>query len=154
MFRLFLFFLMILPSLALANTDNYKHLENLDAPSAHLDDFYDEMSILRVIDGDTFITDKDRIRLWGINAPEKNQPYYDVATFALTKFLKTKVKCKHIDIDKYQRNIMQCMSLDGQDIGAMMVWTGMARDFSKYSGGYYSSEEQWAKKNRLGIWSE
>lgn len=115
---------------------------------------YFTYKILRVIDGDTFIADNERVRLWGIDAPEKDHPLYDVSKFALTKFLGEQVRCKHIDIDKYQRNVMHCISKEGEDIGAMMVWTGFAKDFQRYSGGFYNSEEEFAKENFLGVWKK
>lgn len=110
--------------------------------------------ILRVVDGDTFIAENDRIRLWGIDAPEKEDPLFDISKFALTKLLGKNVRCKHIELDKYKRNVMHCINDQGGDIGAAMVWTGFARDFQKYSGGFYNSEERFAKDNQLGIWKD
>lgn len=123
-------------------------------PNNTVEMVYETIEIQHVIDGDTFVANNERIRLWGINAPEKNKPLYDMSTFALEKFLGNKVRCKHIEMDKYKRRVMQCKTIDGIDIGAMMVWTGFARDFQKYSGGFYNSEEKWAKGQKLGIWKE
>jgi endonuclease YncB( thermonuclease family) len=46
---------------------------------------------------------------------------------------------------------MHC-EINGADIGAMMVLMGMARDFEKYSGGFYQQEQIEAQKYRRGIW--
>jgi endonuclease YncB( thermonuclease family) len=48
---------------------------------------------------------------------------------------------------------MHCL-IDDLDIGSMMVQTGMARDYSKYSGDYYQYEEDAAKEAGRGIWEE
>ncbi len=46
---------------------------------------------------------------------------------------------------------MHCYS-DDVDIAALMVKAGFAKDFPKYSGGFYSSEQDFAKEGQLGIW--
>ena len=107
----------------------------------------------RVIDGDTFIASGTKIRLWGVNAPEKNEP----ESFTSTKYLEVLLEegtltCDFLYKDRYQRSVMQCFS-DGKDIAWDMVKMGMARDYPKYSEGYYSKAEQEAKDMRAGIWS-
>lgn len=59
--------------------------------------------------------------------------------------------CNKIDTDKYKREVMHCYS-DDVDIAALMVKAGFAKDFPKYSGGFYSSEQDFAKEGQLGIW--
>lgn len=136
-----------------ANTTD--HLAPMpDSAKIEADIFYDDIEVMSVIDGDTLIAGNDRIRLWGIDAPEKGEPHYETAKMALKHFAGGRVSCKHIDIDRYQRNVMQCETEDGVDIGSMLVWTGMAEDFTKYSGGFYRTEEKWAKKQKLGIWKD
>ena len=116
------------------------------------DIFYEVLAFERVVDGDTFKASGRTIRIWGINAPEKKQPLYEETTLALKAFLETGVlKCKLIEQDKYKRDVMHCYS--GQnDLGALMVKAGFARDFAKYSGGFYRSEQNFAKSSNLGIW--
>ena len=107
----------------------------------------------RVIDGDTFVASGKKIRLWGIDAPEKDHP----VSFASTLFLETLLKqgeleCKQIDIDRYKRLVMQCF-VDGKDVAADLVRFGLATDYKRYSKGHYNFEEDLARRNESGIWS-
>ena len=113
---------------------------------------YTPLYFERVVDGDTFYASGKKIRVWGINAPEKGHRLYEIATEALKQFIQSGVlKCRQVDVDKYNRLVMQCLS-EGSDIGALMVKVGFATDFTKYSGGYYHLEEELAREAGLGIW--
>ena len=47
-----------------------------------------QFKLKRISDGDTVVTTEDtRIRLWGIDTPERNQRYGSDATAALTQML-------------------------------------------------------------------
>lgn len=106
----------------------------------------------RVIDGDTFIASGKKIRLWGIDAPEKNEPESFAATLYLEVLLEQgKLLCNEIDIDKYERHVMRCYSGE-EDIAASLVKNGMATDYKVYSKGYYARDEEFAKINKFGIW--
>ena len=63
--------------------------------------------IVEVTDGDTVVTSEgDRIRLWGIDAPEMNQPYGKEATIALTGLIhEKKLFAEIIDTDRYGRQV-------------------------------------------------
>ena len=109
-------------------------------------------AIERIIDGDTFVADGIKIRLWGIDAPEKNEEL----VFASTMYLETllsqgKVDCKFQHQDRYKRDVMQCF-VDGNDIASDMVKFGLAEDYERCSKGHYRFEEDFAKKKRIGIW--
>jgi len=106
----------------------------------------------RVIDGDTFVASGIKIRIWGIDAPEKDHP----VSYAATLYLKTileggELTCEFVDTDRYQRSVMKCF-VDNHDIASDLVRFGMATDFKRYSKGYYDFEETIAKKNSSGIW--
>ena len=108
--------------------------------------------IERIIDGDTFVAEGVKIRLWGIDAPEKNEEL----AFASTMYLETllsqgKVDCKFKHQDRYKRDVMQCF-VDGNDIASDMVRFGLAEDYERYSKGHYRFDEDYAKKKRVGIW--
>ena len=106
----------------------------------------------RVVDGDTIVASNRKIRIWGIDTPEKDQPGYLAASWLLESLIKEgELSCKLIDMDKYKREVMHCL-IDGLDIGGMMVKAGMARDYTKYSGGYYKQEQDKAKSEKRGIW--
>lgn len=107
-----------------------------------------------VIDGDTFVSeDKTRIRIWGIDSPEKNEQFYTEAKETLSTLISnTILNCNLIDTDKYSRSVMRCY-LNDKDIAKTMVEKGMAKDFRRYSDGYYLREEIQAKNNTVGIWS-
>lgn len=106
----------------------------------------------RAIDGDTFIASGYKIRLWGIDTPEKNQNGHIVAKLFLESIIDDNIlECRFISIDRYQRKVMQCLS-SGVDIAAMLVKFGMAKDYKIYSSGYYQPEEIEAKNKKRGIW--
>ena len=124
----------------------------------------------KVIDGDTIKINKKKIRLFGIDAPEKEQictkAYINFfifnfqknykcgekSTLALLKKLKNKkVECileKKKDI--YKRNIGTCY-INNQDINKWLVKNGLAIAYKKYSKKYVL-DEKYAKENKLGIW--
>lgn len=116
--------------------------------------FHKALILERVIDGDTIIASGQKIRLWGIDAPEKNEPLFLASKMFLETMLKDQsLRCKFIEEDRYKRDVMHCL-IGSSDIGSMMVYMGMARDFSKYSGDYYQYEEDLAKKEKRGIWKK
>lgn len=108
----------------------------------------------RVIDGDTFVMDREKIRIWGIDTPERNQHGYGQATDELKKLIKNnKLACVFKKRDVYRRALMRCNLENGKDLGATMVSSGWARDFTKYSNGYYKLQESQAKHQHKGLWS-
>ena len=124
----------------------------------------------KVIDGDTIKINKKKIRLFGIDAPEKEQickkKYISIFIFnfqknykcgekstnALVKKLKDKeVKCIcQKNKDRYKRYIGTCY-VKNSDINAWLVKNGYAISYKKYSKKYIS-QEQYAKENKLGLW--
>ena len=117
-------------------------------------DFHVGFKLDYVIDGDTIVADGIKIRLWGIDAPEKKDKYYLPSKMLLESMLSEgKLTCLFVEKDRYKRHVMVC-HIDGRDIGSKMVQVGMAKDYSKYSNNYYQYEEALAKAQKIGIWSE
>jgi endonuclease YncB( thermonuclease family) len=129
--------------------------------------------VLRVVDGDTVHVvnkagKKFKVRLTGIDAPEKNQPYGLASTYKLTELLINKwvlLKSKPdngnlYSIDRYNR-VLAKVILDGRDINLAQVSSGYAWHFKRYQkqqssidSELYSQAELYAKKNELGLWGE
>lgn len=96
--------------------------------------------VTRVVDGDTFRLDSadERIRVWGLDAAERDEPGGAQATAALTALIAGKtLTCRQRDIDRYGRTVGQCFLPDGRDIAAVMIESGAAEEFCRYSGNHY-----------------
>lgn len=114
-----------------------------------------------VIDGDTIEIHGQRIRLWGIDAPEGGQSCYRYgepwrcgkdAAKALADFLGARtVSCSKWDRDRYRRTVA-VFRVVGQDIGSWLVSKGWALDYVRYSEGAYASEQNTAEIRRDGMW--
>ena len=112
------------------------------------------VSVSSVCDGDTFVTDKNKIRIWGINAPEHTQPGYWAAGVKLEKLIGGReITCiKRQSGMSYDREVMQC-HIGKKDIGREMVKAGLAKEMKNFSKGYYTASETSAKKAGRGLWS-
>lgn len=127
---------------------------SLDKHREFTSSLHTEYQLQRVIDGDTIVADDIKIRLWGIDAPEKKSDYYFASKLLLESLLDGgKLTCKLIEKDRYERHVMHCL-IDGIDVGSMMVHMGMAKDYSKYSGDYYQLEQNEARAKERGIWKK
>ena len=115
-----------------------------------------------ITDGDTIKISNNKIRLHGIDAPEKNQnctkhkKEYNCGTVAtealIKKISKNVVKCLiQKNKDRYNRFIGVCF-VDQKDLNKWMVSNGFAIAYRRYSKDYILDEE-FAKKNTLGLWS-
>ncbi len=115
----------------------------------------------RIIDGDTIEILNQRIRLFGIDAPEGRQrciasgkPWRcgQQSTFALAEYIgKAWVRCIQKDRDRYQRIVAVCY-LGKKNINAWMVRQGWAVDYRRYPKGAYRAEQLQAERGKLGIW--
>jgi endonuclease YncB( thermonuclease family) len=119
--------------------------------------------IVTVIDGDTLEMAGERIRIWGIDAPENDQLcrgedsllYFcgAKATTDLYQHVKARVvMCTRVGIDRYLRTIATC-TVDGLDIGEWLVGRGLALDWPKYSNGKYHKAQQDAQRREEGLWA-
>ena len=115
-----------------------------------------------ITDGDTIKILNNKIRLHGIDAPEKDQKCYKnkkkyncgtVATQALIKKInKDAVKClTQKNKDRYNRFIGVCF-VGQENLNKWMVRNGHAIAYKRYSKDY-TLDEVHAKTNKLGLWS-
>ena len=115
---------------------------------------------VRVIDGDTFDVGGDRVRLFGIDTPELGQPCsangreWDcgawVAETVRRAFEGKRATCVQRDIDRYDRIVAQC-EIDGQDVGQLIVASGLAWAYRQYSD-IYDLDEKAAAVQERGLW--
>ena len=145
---IFIFFIVFFNSLALGDTISGKAL---------------------VIDGDTIKINSKKVRLFGIDAPEKKQKCkklflsiyilsfdksYDCGIISTNK-LKNKIKdniiiCKSKGKDRYKRIIAECFK-DKTNLNSWLVRNGYAVAYLKYSKKYLTAQNL-AKKENRGIW--
>lgn len=117
---------------------------------------------IRVIDADTWEVGGARVRLFGIDAPEKNQtcewpdgrewPCGRWATLqARARFEGLGAKCEQLDVDRYRRIVARCR-VGGVDAGRWLVSEGIAFAYRAYSQDYVL-DEKGAAVNARGIHS-
>lgn len=116
-----------------------------------------------VIDGDTMQVGTDRIRLWGIDAPETGQtcevpshqpqPCGQQATLALRSVVQNKrITCQQRDTDIYGRKVAVCWS-GQQELNRWLVEQGHAMAYRRYAGPAYDQSEAQARATQRGIWA-
>ena len=85
------------------------------------------VNVDRAVDGDTIVLmDKTRVRLHGIDTPERDQPYGKQATRALDGLIKTKVFVEEKDTDRYGRLVGVLYTPEGLNVNLAMVGSGHA----------------------------
>lgn len=115
-----------------------------------------------VTDGDTIRIGSERIRLFGIDAPERSQTcegrdgqIYECgrdASAVMTELTRGRtVTCSQVDRDRYGRMVATCSTESG-DLGAAMVQRGWAVDFRRYDKACtYCADEAAAKAAGIGM---
>lgn len=117
----------------------------------------------RIIDGDTIEVAGTRIRLEGIDAPERGQecqdrlrhPYDCGHTAVRTLVGLTKgqtVSCEAVGQDRYRRTLAICRLSSGLDLNAELVRQGRAVAFRRYSDRYIVEEDE-ARRTGAGLWA-
>jgi len=108
--------------------------------------------VLEVVDGDTVRVPGYTVRLYGVDAPEKDQPFGSQATGCLAALVWGRVVEVHPrDRDRYGR-LVAVLWVDGQDVNAGLVAQGCAWAYPK-TGQDYRDEEFQARLQGRGLWS-
>lgn len=115
----------------------------------------------RAVDGDTLVVAGERVRLFGIDAPEARQTCdlrgkpWDCGAFA-TRALRSElargpVACTvEVPADAYGRPVAICR-VGGRDIGRALVRQGAATAYGRYSDRYLADEAT-ARAAGAGLW--
>ena len=86
-----------------------------------------EHRVQRIVDGDTvYMRDGTKVRLHGIDTPERDQPYGKQATRNLDKLIGGKVFVLEKDTDRYGRLVGVIYTPDGVNVNEAMVCNGSA----------------------------
>lgn len=94
---------------------------------------------VHVHDGDGLDRGPDRIRLWGIDAPELGAPGGIASRDHLRGLVSGKViACDMQYRDRHGRPVAICYLPDGTDLACAMVAAGHAADWPRYSMGKYA----------------
>lgn len=115
-----------------------------------------------VLDGDTLDFNGMRVRLFGIDAFERDQsctrgngsryPCGQAAREALVVAIShAPVRCERRDVDRYNRMVAVCRTRNG-DLSARVVEQGYALAYRQYSHDYVNEEDA-ARRDQRGAWS-
>ncbi len=119
--------------------------------------------VVGITDGDTLtlLVDQQlhKIRVAGIDAPERHQPFGERSKQSLAKLAFNKnaiVDCAKKD--RYKRDLCKVM-VDGQDVGLKQIADGMAWWYRKYAHEQsrtdsvaYEQAEGMARRLQVGLW--
>ena len=122
--------------------------------------------VVALKDGDSFILldgkTQHPIRIAGIDAPERKQPYANASKNNLSRLIFNRaVEARCYKKDRYARNVCRVFGDKGQDVGLEMVRAGMAwwfREDAKEQPpeeqGAYQGAEDAARVTKRGLWKE
>jgi endonuclease YncB( thermonuclease family) len=116
--------------------------------------------VVKIADGDTLTlltgsNEKIKVRLAGIDTPERKQPFGSEAKQALSKLVFQKKALIEVETkDRYGRTV-GIVFVDGQNINYELVRQGMAWVYRKYTNDeiLYELEAQ-AKTKKTGLWAD
>lgn len=116
--------------------------------------------VVAVIDGDTVGVmlngSEARVRLHGIDAPEKSQPFGDRAKRDLSeRVFGQVVQVDTVDRDRYGR-VVGRIHLEGRDVNVEMVRAGLAWWYRQYApdDAMLADAEREARADRRGLWQD
>jgi endonuclease YncB( thermonuclease family) len=140
------------------------HLPVAEAPQPPESGEFIEGAVVGVADGDTVtVLDasnrKYKIRLLGIDAPEKAQPFGKVAKQVLSdRIFEKRVRVQVKAQDRYGRTLGKVL-LDGVDINLEMLKEGLVWHYKHYADSQfpgdaerYAQAEVAARSARIGLW--
>lgn len=121
---------------------------------------------ISITDGDTLTVldasnTQHKIRLAGIDAPERKQPFGNVSRQHLAQLAFGKaVLVVHDKKDRYGRHVGK-VTVDGADVNLEQIKAGLAWHYKAYEGeqpaedrAAYAAAELAARSARRGLWSE
>ncbi len=119
------------------------------------------VTVTRVSDGDSFrgLTEdgeEHRFRIYGIDAPEGNQPYGPEAG----NFLRNLIDGHTVGIvqhttDRWGRRVVWVFTPNGEDVSALLLQEGLAWHYKHFDDTpEYATYENEARFHRKGLWQD
>jgi len=124
--------------------------------------------VVGVSDGDTISVMREgravKVRLYGIDCPEKKQPYGTRAKqYTSDMAFHNKVTVRVKDTDRYGRIVGEVILPDGNSLNKELVYVGLAWWYRKYApndrtlkaletGARAEKKGLWADKNPISLW--
>ena len=99
------------------------------------------------------------MRLFGVDAPEVRrgkqpaEPMAYQARDTLVRLTRSRVGCRFVERDRYQRFVGRCWSEASPDLNAALIRSGFAIEYRRYSKGGYRAAEEEARSAGRGHWS-
>lgn len=119
------------------------------------------VKVVGISDGDTFTAINNdnlqlKIRIYGIDAPEKKQAFGNKSKEYLSSLIFGKNVTVNVQSqDGWGRHIAYVYTQDGQDVSLLMLQAGMAWHFVKYDNtASYSAAETRARRDNKGLWTD
>ncbi len=117
-----------------------------------------KLRVERVVDGDTiYLTDGAKIRLYGIDAPERQQPYGMESRKALAGMVNGEIRIEEMDVDRYGRSV-SVVWIGDMNVNQEMIRSGMAWVYDRYCRERFCDDwvalEDEARKGRRGLWAD
>lgn len=122
--------------------------------------------VVSVADGDTVTVldganQQHKVRLAGIDAPEKSQAFGNVSRQHLAQLVfQKKVSIEFEKYDRYKREVGKIL-VAGRDVNLQLIEAGLAWHYKKYESEQspadrqtYSAAESYAAAERRGLWRD
>ncbi|MBP5617206.1 MAG: thermonuclease family protein [Elusimicrobiaceae bacterium] len=142
--------------------ENYRKSHPAKQPASNKQKNTISGKVVNVADGDTITilnaeNKQTKVRLYGIDAPEKAQDFGNVSREHLASLVAGKnIEVFVIDVDQYGRSVGR-IKVDGKEVAEEMLKSGLAWLYATYCKipecKHWKELESQAKTAKTGLWS-
>ena len=154
--KLFIFGGIVVFLIIFAGFSNY--FSKNDFKDLNEDYFKEKVFTSRVIDGDTIECGEERIRLLGVNTPERGKYYYDVARDFLEEIEGKDVEIlRDFDDEGYRERKLRYIFYGDRFLNVEILERGLGTSFmldDLMYGEKLKKAEKFAKDNEIGLWEK
>ena len=115
-------------------------------------------TVVFIKDGDTFVFQTESgsltVRMQGIDAPEKDQPFGQESKAFLMQYKDRKGSLQTFGVDKYGRTL-GVLFVDNENVNYLSVLNGASWHYEQYSSDKKLAEaEKSAREGKKGLWKD